>query len=214
VTTNETGRGLSDWLAGGFPGVEAGRVSLRKMRLAACGCCRAVWTQLAPVCRHAVRLAEWYADGAATARQLEAAWRACRRAEWGADRWSDRYLLTEEVHRVAAPIVALADVRVVASDLRPWRGDSVENDEVEALCFAVLRDVLGGPAHPPGSLAAWRTTDVVSLARVAYGRRDFALLPRLADALEAAGCQDPELLNHCRAGAPHAAGCWVLDLLR
>jgi hypothetical protein len=38
-------------------------------------------------------------------------------------------------------------------------------------------------------------------------------LPILADALEDAGCADPELLDHCRAGGKHVRGCWVLDLM-
>jgi hypothetical protein len=35
----------------------------------------------------------------------------------------------------------------------------------------------------------------------------------LADALEEAGCQDQEILSHCRSGGEHVRGCWVIDLL-
>jgi hypothetical protein len=35
----------------------------------------------------------------------------------------------------------------------------------------------------------------------------------LADALEEAGCQDQEILSHCRSGGEHVRGCWVVDLL-
>jgi hypothetical protein len=35
----------------------------------------------------------------------------------------------------------------------------------------------------------------------------------LADALEEAGCQDQDILAHCRSGGEHVRGCWVIDLL-
>jgi hypothetical protein len=38
-------------------------------------------------------------------------------------------------------------------------------------------------------------------------------MPVLADALQEAGCEDDEVLAHCRAGGPHARGCWVVDLV-
>jgi hypothetical protein len=38
-------------------------------------------------------------------------------------------------------------------------------------------------------------------------------MPALADALEAAGCTDAEILAHCRSGDEHVRGCWVVDLL-
>jgi hypothetical protein len=38
-------------------------------------------------------------------------------------------------------------------------------------------------------------------------------MPLLANALEAAGCTDAELIEHCRSSRGHARGCWVVDLL-
>jgi hypothetical protein len=38
-------------------------------------------------------------------------------------------------------------------------------------------------------------------------------MPVLADALEAAGCVDADLIQHSRSGQQHARGCWVVDLL-
>ena len=51
------------------------------------------------------------------------------------------------------------------------------------------------------------------LARAVYDERAFDRLPVLADALEEAGCRDREILDHCRSGAEHVLGCWVLDAL-
>ena len=39
------------------------------------------------------------------------------------------------------------------------------------------------------------------------------LLEHLADALEDAGCNNRDILEHCRQPAEHVRGCWVVDLL-
>jgi hypothetical protein len=61
---------------------------------------------------------------------------------------------------------------------------------------------------------------VTPLASVAYedralpsGELDPARLSVLADALEDAGCTDPDLLGHLRSAGPHVRGCWVVDLI-
>jgi len=54
---------------------------------------------------------------------------------------------------------------------------------------------------------------VVKLAQAIYSERRFGDLPILTDALEKAGCDDPEILGHCRAAGPHFRGCWVIDAL-
>lgn len=38
-------------------------------------------------------------------------------------------------------------------------------------------------------------------------------MPILVDALEEAGCDNADILTHCRSGGPHIRGCWVLDLI-
>jgi hypothetical protein len=60
---------------------------------------------------------------------------------------------------------------------------------------------------------AWNIGTVVSLAQAIYDDRAFDRLPILADALEDAGCNQQELLSHCRSGGNHCRGCWALDLL-
>ena len=35
----------------------------------------------------------------------------------------------------------------------------------------------------------------------------------LTDALMDAGCDDEEILGHCRGKGPHVRGCWAVDLL-
>jgi hypothetical protein len=38
-------------------------------------------------------------------------------------------------------------------------------------------------------------------------------MPILADALQDAGYEDEDVLNHCREPGAHVRGCWVLDLI-
>jgi hypothetical protein len=54
---------------------------------------------------------------------------------------------------------------------------------------------------------------VIRLARAIREGRSFDRLPSLGVALEAAGCDNREILDHCRAPGFHAAGCWVVDAL-
>lgn len=72
--------------------------------------------------------------------------------------------------------------------------------------------VLGPPNRPPAD-PAWLTGDVVALARGIQSDGAFERLPVLADALMDAGCDDADILGHCRSGGPHARGCWVVDLV-
>ena len=43
--------------------------------------------------------------------------------------------------------------------------------------------------------------------------RAFGRLPILADALLDAGCDNEELIAHCRSAGPHVRGCWAIDLI-
>jgi len=54
---------------------------------------------------------------------------------------------------------------------------------------------------------------VLTLAESIYVDHAFDRMPELADALEAAGCTDADVLAHCRRPGPHVRGCWVVDLI-
>jgi hypothetical protein len=78
----------------------------------------------------------------------------------------------------------------------------------------VVRDIFGDPFRPGTFDAAWRTSTVLSLAKGMYESRDFSAMPILADALQDAGCDCEDILNHCRdEEAKHVRGCWVVDLV-
>jgi hypothetical protein len=79
---------------------------------------------------------------------------------------------------------------------------------------AILRDIFGNPFRLVEFAPAWRTSTAVALASQMYGSRDFAAMPILADALQDAGCDNEDMLNHCRdPKATHVRGCWVVDLV-
>jgi hypothetical protein len=59
----------------------------------------------------------------------------------------------------------------------------------------------------------WREGAVVKIAQAIYNARAFERLPILADAPEDAGCDNADLLRHCREPGEHVRGCWVVDLL-
>ncbi|MBA4192543.1 MAG: hypothetical protein C0467_31635 [Planctomycetaceae bacterium] len=94
---------------------------------------------------------------------------------------------------------------------------------------AIFRDVTGNPfqggrgrrkTRVPNRdfrgvlLVEWLTSTVIALAQQMYQSRDFTAMPILADALQDAGCDNDNILNHCRdANGVHVRGCWVVDLV-
>jgi hypothetical protein len=78
---------------------------------------------------------------------------------------------------------------------------------------SLLRDIFGNPFRPVTIDPSWLTPTVISLAQAIYNDQAFDRLPILADALEDAGCDQAELLAHCRGPGPHVRGCFVVDAL-
>jgi hypothetical protein len=77
----------------------------------------------------------------------------------------------------------------------------------------LITDVFGNPFRPVTCSPAWQTPTATALAQAIYEERGFTDLPILGDALEEAGCDNAEMLAHCRQTGPHVRGCWVLDAL-
>jgi hypothetical protein len=84
----------------------------------------------------------------------------------------------------------------------------------------LLRCIAGNPFRPVPFDPAWRSPTVSDLAKAAYehralpsGELEPARLAVLADALEEAGCDNRDILNHLRSSGPHVRGCWALDLV-
>jgi len=116
----------------------------------------------------------------------------------------------------------LAVARAAAGPALPdggeqWRAAWQNAERAEAAAHAVLvRCLFGNPfVAAPTLKRRWLAPDgaVFRLAATIYADRAFDRLPILADALEDAGCDNADILNHCRQPGEHVRGCWVLDLL-
>ena len=84
----------------------------------------------------------------------------------------------------------------------------------------LVRDIFGNPFRPVKIHPSWLTPPVMTLARgvcderlLPTGHLDPDRLAVLSDALEEAGCDDADILEHLRSPGPHVRGCWVVDLL-
>ncbi len=76
----------------------------------------------------------------------------------------------------------------------------------------LVLDVYGNPFRPVTFAPEWRTSTAVAIARQMYKTHDFSAMPILADALQDAGCDSADVLDHCRdPKGVHVRGCWVVD---
>jgi hypothetical protein len=85
-------------------------------------------------------------------------------------------------------------------------------DSGKVLAGAV-REVIQYPFRRVTLNPDWLTSTAVAIARGMYESREFSAMPILADALQDAGCDSDDILNHCRGDGPHVRGCWVVDLV-
>src|SRR5262249_3269593 len=82
----------------------------------------------------------------------------------------------------------------------------------------LLRCIFGNPLRAPPpidpSWLRWNDGTVRRIAQGIYDERAFDRMGILADALLDAGCDNDDMLTHCREqDGVHSKGCWVLDLL-
>jgi hypothetical protein len=199
-----------------------GRASDRKLRLFAVACCRRVWHLLVDErSREAVEVAERFADGAVTDQELgdakSNAWEFSLHIVHEDERFFD--LDQNALDAADAPAWAAewsvdygsdyggCPLRVVVATQRAL-GTAEGNTQAD-----LVRCFFGNPFRPVAVDPTWLTPGVVELARTTYEDRAFDHLPVLADALEEAGCDNADILAHCRGPGPHARGCWVVDLL-
>jgi hypothetical protein len=76
-----------------------------------------------------------------------------------------------------------------------------------------LRCLFGNPFQPIVLDPKWVSSTVKQLATVIYDERQFSNMPILGDALEEAGCDNQDVLKHCRRQVEHCRGCFVVDLV-
>jgi hypothetical protein len=221
----------ADWLAcpDPQPMLEClrGKASDRKLRLFAVGCCWRIWHLLADDrSKRAVEKAEGYADGLVPHIEFAAAARAALAAsEPDGDATSAEDAAAAACENAPTAVVYLAAHAQagINADLAAQVGshDTSSYERVYQVGYAtecmrqsdLLRDIFGNPFHPLTVDPAWLTPNVTALAGAIYDERAFDRLPILADALEEAGCDNEDVLTHCRGPGPHVRGCWVVDQL-
>ncbi|WP_232069539.1 hypothetical protein [Gemmata massiliana] len=140
--------------------------------------------------------------------EVMAAW-AVAFASWWEQRgaYGDAYV-AEQV----SVLVSIA-AGIAAGSHVDWAAGSVSEVRELRAAVSLLRDIFGNPFRPVAPFPSWRTPTVVALTAQMYESRDFGAMPILADALQDAGCDSADVLDHCRGPGPHVRGCWVVDLV-
>jgi hypothetical protein len=137
--------------------------------------------------------------GAVLARRAKREEDAFRCAAWAASSAAHPDELAEDV-------ALMVDLAAVAADMK-------HEGKAQA---DLTRCLFGNPFRRNGVNPAWLAWNDGTLRKIAqsiYDERAFDRLPILADALEDAGCDNADILAHCRSEGPHVRGCWVVDLL-
>jgi hypothetical protein len=214
----------AEWLAAAQPTpmlehvrqtIRVGRAEGRKNYLLAVACCRLAWELLEDErLRRGVLWAEAFADDTEDPAEwpdiVSGVYHAYQAAHNSTGHALDHRFKDERASALAVsrliqkvPSYATADVLVASTD----------SAGLNPTGAALIREVFGNPFRSVTLSPSWRTDTAVSLARQMYGARDFSAMPILADALQDAGCDSDDVLNHCRGPGPHVRGCWVCDLV-
>lgn len=207
---NDEGMTEAEWLACTDPQqmwwVLRPKPDRRKQQLYAAACCRRIWHLLTEErCRQALQVLERLADGQAMEDEWNDARRAVSERAWDA--------VSREIIDKAAAAVEAADCCHGPTVPAGYAAKASGRPHEPAVQASLLRDVIGNPLRPIIFDRSWRTPQVLELAQSIYEGRAFDRLPALGEALDRAGCQDPEILGHCREAGPHVRGCWVMDLI-
>jgi hypothetical protein len=195
-----------------------GKGSERKVRLFVVALARSLWEKIdRQDMRQAIKMAESFADGQATAEQLDQHKGAMFDYATGGTRDQREWLSkTKENQSIFWLVVAttysgqgLGNIVGTGS----WHHGRILTEQHQP---QYVRELFGNPFRlitiNPNWLV-WNDRTVPRIAQAIYDERAFDRMPVLGDALEDAGCQNADILNHCRSDGPHVKGCWVLDLL-
>jgi hypothetical protein len=173
--------------------------------------------------RAAVAVAEQFADKLARRKELNDAYLAC-----GGDAGQPMYDAGASVVKVSLKWAAFwtsYNARVLAAGTGPLAASEIPahqaaTDSEGREQGKLLHDLFGNPFRPVSFNRAWLTPTAANLAAVAYeerclpsGELELPRLSVLADALEEAGCNNTDILNHLRGPGPHVRGCWPVDLI-
>jgi hypothetical protein len=177
----------------------------RKLRLLACGFCETYKSYLTDWrLSNAIETAYRVADGVARERERNRVFSRAHQDFWdytgNGESAVATYACGNREQMMEVPSIAM----------RAFAFNIYQNPRIMA-CL-LLRDIFE-PFRSPSNNPEWLTSSVLALARQMYDSRDFSAMPILADALQDAGCNNEDVLSHCRGPTPHVRGCWVVDRL-
>jgi hypothetical protein len=201
-----------------------GKAGDRQLRLFIANYCRRTWHLFQDErCRKAIEAAELHADGQVGDEELGQVYLemarfdpsnllacSCRRAVRPSGRITPRIvdLAAGNLARVIAEGTGGESEQGTWSEAKRAAWEAERQVQVD-----ILREIFVNPFRPITLDPAWRTSAVTGLGEQIYIEKDFDLLSILADALDDAGCNNQEILDHCRSGGEHVRGCWTIDLI-
>jgi hypothetical protein len=196
----------------------------RKLRLFAVACCRRlVSLRDDEIAQNALAVAELFADGLAPKARRRGAYKSALKGAIGQPvvAFALRGLARDAAGEASETAAFKAAQIAYRHFQEPPTGAGAEREAVRrsehvkerGTQAQLFRDIFGNPFRPVTFSPSWRTDTAMSLARTMYESREFSAMPILADAIEDAGCDSEDILNHCRAQVEHVRGCWVVDLL-
>lgn len=192
-----------------------GKVSERKLRLFSTACFLRLTALLPdPRQRQGISVLEQLAEGVILQSECRNVTAEIRRAIPPRDEQVVSQIPTDDFHFVALMLYREFCSSSVASHAISATAGLADGAEEQRHQAQLMRDIIGNPFRPVTTDPTWLTTDVVALATGIYEDRAFDRMPILADALQDAGCDNDDILNHCRnANQVHVRGCWVVDLV-
>jgi hypothetical protein len=194
-----------------------GKASDRKLRLFCVASCRLIWHLMSEAnWRQGVEMAEQYADKVGSKRKMAELARIIENTEITRTQhlpaYNGEFLPSHAVEAALRPDASFGSM-LSSSVIKVVADRAIQQAKL-------LHDIFSNPFHPTTHDPAWQTPTVLALATAAYddrimpaGTLDTARLAVLADALEEAGCDNADILNHCRQPGVHVRGCWVVDLI-
>jgi hypothetical protein len=214
---------LRSWLPGNlYP---------RKFRLFSVACCRLVAPpHIDPRSQNALDVAERDANGLAADGEIDQAWQSanevggnlfaecaaaattpylCLRTRISLGSFEEALAETSPYSVACVVMFAAASMFVYDVPLSPIQAKLQSAARFNRLIY----DIFGNPFRPITLNPSWLTSTVTTLAQQMYDSSDFSAMPILADALQDAGCDNEQILNHCREPGVHVRGCFVVDLL-
>jgi hypothetical protein len=182
----------------------------KKFRLFAFYCLRRqVWHLLDERGREAAELAERLAFGDVSADEWGRVQEAMNTAFHTAHEKSVKAATKAASMSIWAGVHPAMIARYIRAALSQPARNAARLDQV-----ALLRELFHfGDVPIAPSWMAWNDRAVGNIAQSIYDELAFDRMPILADALEDAGCTNPDILNHCRHSCVHVRGCWVVDLI-